>query len=181
MKSKNEDVIIYSIDEKRFWNRVGNVIGGFVFLVSILILVILFTSKTPIKDGLLIFGVFSVYGLFIFILPQVKSVHKLIFDAESIQIQGNIFNSAYSKDIPLKNIKLSVQSLGRGKISGYQMVIQADGRRYLVSHNNGWSTLDIYEILLDIKEQRNLLKIHREDGIHRIQELEQFLSGNSPY
>lgn len=177
MEGVNEEVKIYQIKEKTFWESIKNILSIFVFTLFIFVLIFAFTSDNPIKDGLIVTLCFLIFSL-IFLFSYIKRVHKIVIKHESVQICGNIFNRPFVTEISHKKLHLTINPLGIYKLIGYEMKFAGNGKYYLINDLNDWKTQNIRKMLQDIKQRRFLLKIYREDGTYFINEIEHFMSKN---
>jgi hypothetical protein len=173
MAPENKTYKILDID---FRSRLQRILGGFTIVLLIIVLIVFLTSNHPIRDSISLFFATSIFCFLFFILPSLKTVSGIFFTGDLVEIQGRFLKKVYCDSIKIKDLKLSVNALGKGIINGYELVITANKKKYLLSPN-GWETIDIYKILVDIKNIRTTYNINREDGTYEIPEIKRFLYG----
>ncbi|MFN5786593.1 MAG: hypothetical protein ACK457_11545, partial [Flavobacteriia bacterium] len=167
--------------EVDFSTRLQRVLMGFSFLLLMIVTIVLLTSRHPIRDSISLFFATAIFCFLFFILPSLKTVSEISLTEDLVEIKGRFLNKIYCDSIKLKDLKLSVNALGKGIISGYELDIRTNKKKYLLSPNNGWETNEIYKILVDIKAIRARYKINREDGTYDIPEIKRFLDEKEEY
>lgn len=168
----------YKIPDVDFTTRLRRIIVGFSVLFTLIVSIVLLISKHPIRDSISLFFATAIFCFLFFILPSFKTVSEISLTEDLVEIKGRFLNRIYCDSIRLKSLKLSVSTLGKGIINGYELAITGNKKKYLLSPNNGWETIEIYKILVDIKDIRTTYKINREDGTYDLPEIKKFLHGN---
>lgn len=168
----------YKAPDLDFKTKLQRILIGLSVFLLIFVSIVLLTSKNPLLDSIILFFVASIFCFLFFILPSFKTVSEITFIEDFAEIKGRYLNRIYCDTIKIKSLTLSVNALGKGTINGYELVITSNRKKNFLRPIDGWETIDIYKILVDIKDIRTTYKIHRKDGTYDLPELKKFLYGN---